>query len=112
MDRKQKRVCKIKRTRGMKNKEEKEEGKRRNEDWSGRMRVGREAPLVLISRNAELGNVSDFWWPDSTRPTSGARLFFIAPAPSLKRLRFHKGRLAVFVLVSWFHQTFLRGAQE
>lgn len=40
----------------------KEEGERRNEDWSrrkSRERVG-EAPLVLISRNAELGDVSDF----------------------------------------------------
>lgn len=75
-----------------------------------------EAPLVPISRNAELGDVSDFlfffWWPDFARRTSGARLFFGAPAVCLKQLRFHKGCLAVFMLVSRFHQTFFGGAQE
>lgn len=70
-----------------------------------------EAPLVLISRNAELGDVSDFG--GQTPPgTRRGHVCFSALQLSLKQLWFHQGCLAVFMLVSQFHQTFFRGEKK
>lgn len=71
-----------------------------------------EAPLVLINRNAELGNVSDSGGQTSPDACQG-HVCFSSQASywKKKRLRFHKGCLAVFMLVSRIHRKFFPGAQ-
>lgn len=80
----------------------------RERSGEGRGGVG-EAPLFLIRRNAELGNVYDF----SGQTPPGARrghVCFYPRRPSLQSVSgFAGGSLAVFMLVSPFHQTFFGG---
>lgn len=65
-----------------------------------------EAPLVLISRNAELGDVSDFG--GQTPPSTRRGHVCFSPLG----LRFHKARLAVFTLgISASADILARGAK-